>query len=139
MYLHTTTPSTYKEGSNDSVHAFFVFPGCAYILLKPGATESLGSRCLQSLGHHRLVDRSPRFSLSFHPSPLFLPRFPLLASSPLIAVKGILAYRTLPLTRAENKIFHNACMLTAAVLVSLGLYAVFQVRSRRSTTISFSM
>ena len=46
MYLHTTTPNTYKEGSNDSVHAFFVFPGCAYILLKPGATESLGSRSL---------------------------------------------------------------------------------------------
>eukprot|EP00903_Cladosiphon_okamuranus_P006035 g5953.t1 len=39
---------------------------------------------------------------------------------------GILAYRTLPLTRAENKIFHNACMLIAAVLVALALYAVFQ-------------
>lgn len=43
-------------------------------------------------------------------------------------LEGILAFRSLPLGRAENKIFHNACMFTAAVLVSLGLYAVFQVR-----------
>ncbi len=50
-------------------------------------------------------------------------------SASLVALlEGILAFRSLPLGRAENKIFHNACMFTAAVLVSLGLYAVFQVR-----------
>lgn len=55
-----------------------------------------------------------RLSLSL---PLAFPLFP----------EGILAFRTLPLSREENKVFHNACMFTAVVLVSLGLYAVFQV------------
>lgn len=44
--------------------------------------------------------------------------------------EGILAFRTLSLSREENKVFHNVCMFTAVILVSLGLYAVFQVWCR---------
>lgn len=42
-------------------------------------------------------------------------------------IEGILAYRTLNLGKEVNKKIHNACMLVAAILVSLGLYAVFEV------------
>lgn len=54
-------------------------------------------------------------------------RYGSLSPSLLVPPEGILAFRTLPLSRAENKIFHNVCMFTAVVLVSLGMYAVFQV------------
>ncbi|CAM9343304.1 unnamed protein product, partial [Hapterophycus canaliculatus] len=39
---------------------------------------------------------------------------------------GILAYRTLPLGKKTNKMIHNAAMLLAVILVSIGLWAVFQ-------------
>ena len=41
--------------------------------------------------------------------------------------EGILAYRTLPLSKEINKMIHNALMFLAVVLISLALWAVFQV------------
>ncbi|CAM9236903.1 unnamed protein product [Ascophyllum nodosum] len=40
--------------------------------------------------------------------------------------EGILAYRTLPLSKEINKMIHNALMFLAVVLISLALWAVFQ-------------
>ncbi|CAM9909290.1 unnamed protein product [Scytosiphon promiscuus] len=38
----------------------------------------------------------------------------------------ILAYRTFALERRVNKLIHSSCMLLAVILVSVGLWAVFQ-------------
>lgn len=48
-------------------------------------------------------------------------------SARMFPAAGILAYRTLPLGKDTNKILHNVFMFTAAVLISLGLWAVFAV------------
>ncbi|CAM9314981.1 unnamed protein product [Pylaiella littoralis] len=52
---------------------------------------------------------------------------------------GILAYRALPMSRETNKVFHNAFMFTAVILVSLGLYAVFEYHNEELYANLYSM